>query len=611
MNGLTKDFQRLINVIPALIIIWLVPQLDIESKLNSWVGLMGYTRTDRWLLLPVYQNFLEFGSQLPLSAQIGSSPLSLLGSVMSLGDAQRLILSVATVLFGYLVKFRSSPGPEGVAGTVLLALVPVYGLGMYWVLNDWSEIYIAFLGMVLLWALFHQMHEAEFRWTPRQSLALIVGVVFLVLSHAGYLGAPLWTLLAFVVGSMTSASFRKNFLTLSTLARLISLFLISGAVWIDTILYLVGNEILDNARVEPSGRILTDFLSLGLAAAISDPLSGRGFIVIWPVALVTAIAFGRKSHKFSQVSKNALKAYFLSLSMLALIIASSVFGNLPFEPSLSFLWRDGANLLLFGLVASLLSEQPRETSVFGRSAHKVATAMLALLIFSAAASAVLGNYILEARGSDRGFSGDTIDCTDFEKGRTLWLPESVWRWGSSRTTAFSNCDLESLIQGGYNSVGAWLKMRQSFSDDDTSFELENRTTDPHRSYDSDFGEIVILCFEDADCETVTGNHAQMDGHQSLTRCTAEGCVLRLSLSDTSGAQVFRWNQSDGLHLSSSTVEIENWTQGELTLKPEAQIREVFLHYEATATQRVSVISHWLLAFAFITQLLRFVFSKNP
>jgi hypothetical protein len=125
-----------LSIAPAFFFVFWDFRSEIETTANSWIGVVGYERTTRWLLIPVYQNFVNFGSPLPLMSHISSSPLALVGAVLPLQLAQSL--SVAVALFALGVTFTTSPLGAEFRGplTALLALVITLPTAHYFFVND-------------------------------------------------------------------------------------------------------------------------------------------------------------------------------------------------------------------------------------------------------------------------------------------------------------------------------------------------------------------------------------------------------------------------------------------------------------------------------------------
>ncbi|NBV73713.1 MAG: hypothetical protein EBR65_01895, partial [Actinobacteria bacterium] len=259
-----------LSIAPALIIAFWDFRSEIETTANSWIGVIGYERTTRWLLIPVYQNFVNFGSPLPLMSHISSSPLALLGSALPLQLAQSLSVAFAFVALG--VTLTTSPLGVEFRGPMpaLLTLVITLPAAHYFFVNDWSDEVLATCGLYILILVLTEFMCLERTMDFRQAFALWVGVALISLTHLGYLGAPIISLVLLSLIGMTLRVLRGHLKNKFLLILMLSLVAAIVGYLLFDIRYLWENGVPSNPRPRSVRSYVKEALTLGVLPSIQS-----------------------------------------------------------------------------------------------------------------------------------------------------------------------------------------------------------------------------------------------------------------------------------------------------------------------------------------------------
>lgn len=596
LSGEWRSFAALLSVTPAVGLVWLGPRFEAETTLTAWVGVLGYSRAQRFLGIPVYQNFLDLGSRLPLAAQVSSSPISLFGAITTPDFVQAVTLSVFLALTALAaVRFAIS---NRLLSMFLIGQGALFffAVAHYFIANDWSEFVIGFLGLYLGLFFIVDARASSFQWHPHHTFSLFLSGLMLSLTHAGYLGVAVYSFAGVLAVNLFSRDFRR-FLSKGFLFVILSGFLFI-ATWLDTGIYLLTNEVLGNPAETEVRDVMRDFLTMGIGSTIQSPIDvvvERVLFFPWPiyVAAFLMLAKNRKARTPRAIEASSLRIL-TAAALVGLIAVVSPTINLPFEPSQNYLYRDGCLLLGFAALLSSVPSSRERVPVRSGPLHAMAPVCLGLVFLIA-----IGLSGVAHKGMVTSAVGDG-PCSSRVEPETFWPEQEIWRASQPLSYgAYADCSLVDIVQQGNYSLGAWLKMRQSLLDGKSQFELENKGeftpgalplftslgdyTHVQGNFDKILRQNIDLVLEDYHSE----------GLVALERCFT-GCVIRVEVPGP-GSYMIPWNFDPALTADENHKILPN-DFGLIDLQA-TQAGIVEIHYFTPWSQIVSVGASWINFFS--------------
>lgn len=597
-----------LSIAPALIIAFWDFRSEIETTANSWIGVIGYERTTRWLLIPVYQNFVNFGSPLPLMSHISSSPLALLGSVLPLQLAQSLSVAFALVALG--VTLTTSPLGVEFRGPMpaLLTLVITLPSAHYFFVNDWSDEVLATCGLYIIILVLTELMSLERAMDLRQAFAIWGGVALISLTHLGYLGAPVISLVLLTLIGMTVGSFRRHLTNTFLLILTLSLVTAIVGYLLFDIRYLWENGVPSNPRPRSVRSYVKEALTLGVLPSIQALRGGdlldaayllaerRTLFFIWPAMVIAAGARLVRLRHSGPLDKNHRVAMVLITTCLTLAALGSLAGtsSYPLRPSADYMFRDAILPMAVLSLALTRRRGPRDedlTNSHRSRAGVMAIAVVAALIGIPALWMNLTTAYLTGEGER---SEENSVCHSLGEEATIWVEAPVW-YGQQPANPFiqDDCSIFQMIEDGQYSVAGQLRMRQTSSDGDPTFELINRTSEAHPELLAPLLDAHIVR---ADRSLLTLPESPPEKLADLdavrySRCPSGACVLVVDKGSHGPARLI-WNHDANLR-SSGTGHLEDSGDGFLRITGMTD-SDATITYSPPPLQKASVISAWVL-----------------
>jgi hypothetical protein len=582
---------------------------EVETSITSWLGVLGYDRTVRWAGVPVYQNFVNLGSQLPLMSHISSSPLASLGSLVPVQIAQQLLL--AAVLIGAAWAVASSPALQTLSLRQCLPLSTIFLVptSHYFLANDWSELAIATVGATPLFMLLVELNLGFKRTAKQTGLLLWLAFSCLSIDHFGHIGALSYPLLVLILTSIQHDDFRR-IISGRVLISTAVLSLLVVAYWFHDVKFLSQNGVTANPRSESLGSQVAGFLSAGFGSSVESIMLGqlkesviflastRTLFLIWPIFVVlAALRFSHNgSRKLCPLQKSWLirvAGTVLAISSLALFAGRHAY---PFRPSADYQFRDALLPLLMLTYFSVLpasgnnslSTDPNLNSSKNRRNERATQQHpLGLAMFTVIATC----FLIIAAPYRKGAATETApNCGSLGKGATIFAADSSWRGQQPDDPNLpAQCSLFQVIRDDQFSINGWLKMRQTPSDGQAKFELENKVADVAPA-------LLELMPIDAIVQNGTlalanrPDGVRIDSSDSVRqyqRCQTGQCVMKIEPSEG----VLIWNFDPNLRIDSEDSLNFGRTSVWPTLNTEGP---VLLAYQVPLTQKIAISAGWSL-----------------
>jgi len=597
-----------LSIAPALFFAFWDFRSEIETTANSWIGVIGYERTTRWLLIPVYQNFVNFGSPLPLMSHISSSPLALVGAVLPLQLAQSL--SVVVALFALGVTFITSPLSTAFRGPLatLLALVITLPTAHYFFVNDWSDEVLATCGLYILILVLTEFMCLERAMDFRQAFALWVGVALISLTHLGYLGAPIISLVLLSLIGMTLRVLRGHLTNKFLLILMLSLVTAIVGYLLFDIRYLWENGVPSNPRPRSVRSYVKEALTLGVLPSIQSLRSGdlldatyllaerRTLFFLWPAMIIPATARLVRLRRSGPLDQHHRAATVLLVTCLVLAALGSLAGSssYPLRPSADYMFRDA--ILPMAVIALALTRHrgSRDEAMTNSRRSRAGVKAVSVTVALIGAPALLWTLATASLADERDSSEANSVCHSLGEEATIWVEAPIWYGEQPDNPLIQNdCSLFQMIEDGQYSVAGQLRMRQTSSDGDPAFELVNRTVEAHPELLTPLlnAHIVradrsLLSLPELPPEDLAGV-----GAARYSRCPAGACVLTLERSSSSSVRL-TWNHDANLR-SSGAANLEDSGDGYLLITGMTD-NGVTITYSPPPLQKVSVMSAWVL-----------------
>lgn len=618
---------------PALILTLVNGRSEVESTVTSWIGVLGYQRTTRWLGIPVYQNFVDLGSELPLLSSISASPISILGSLLSVQNVQIVTLMVAIVSVAACITL-SELRPKNWTQNSFAQLVLLAPIGHYFLANDWTDLALSYLGFfsVALVACDAALMHSFGR--NRHFFGLSLGTFLLVIGHLGYIGVPLVSLAALGLSLSLSKALSRGFdVSYRHILFIICLSVLSALILLPSVLYLLKLGFVSNPRPRSWRIVLFESLSVGvldLGFIAREVFAGRldvvGFfyrafgirsqVWLWPVFVLALLVVRRVKERNSPSNVHAaltLQGVAVAGLAIGLIPLLSSDWSYPLRPSADYQYRDAT--LIFAFMAVALGGSAAEESRVDRkrwdsSARRFngwanlgarwLVAIAPVLIASAVVFALWANPggVHAERGVSPIARSDQQVCERLEPDGVVWASYEIWRSVQPGTFQRSkSCSLVALVSSGRNSIGGWLKMRQTVLDGSVDPTLEERVDTFDNPFEGEFEFADVFLdwaesAEDGGTELVVHVAKRSVGSQSFQRCQDGECVGTIRTSRVGWIEV-GWN-FDAQLFASDGSELRRSPRGllEIYSNRDGQVTEI--RYRTRWGQRLAILASWAL-----------------
>ena len=597
-----------LSIAPALFFAFWDFRSEIETTANSWIGVIGYERTTRWLGIPVYQNFVNFGSPLPLMSHIASSPLALVGAVLPLQLAQSL--SVVVALFALGVTLITSPLSTAFRGPLaaLLALVITLPTAHYFFVNDWSDEVLATCGLYILILVLTEFMCLDRTMDFRQAFALWVGVALISLTHLGYLGAPIISLVLLSLIGMTLRVLRGHLTNKFLLILMLSLVTAIVGYLLFDIRYLWENGVPSNPRPRSVRSYVKEALTLGVLPSIQSLRSGdlldaayllaerRTLFFLWPAMIIPAAARLVRLRRSGTLDQHHRVSTVLLVTCLVLAALGSLAGtsSYPLRPSADYMFRDA--ILPMAVLGLVLSRQrcSRDEAMTNSRRSRAGVKAVSVTVALIGAPALLWTLATASLAAENDSSEANAVCHSLGEEATIWVEAPIW-FGEQPANPFiqDDCSLFQMIEDGQYSVAGQLRMRQTSSDGDPAFELINRTVEARPELLTPLLNAHIVR---ADRSLLTLPELPPEelaeaGAARYSRCLAGECVLTVDRTSSSPSRLI-WNHDVNLR-ATGAANLEDSGDGYLIITS-ATGNDVTITYSPPLLQKVSVMSAWVL-----------------
>jgi len=618
MSSVQKKF--LLLAFPSIFLIALDLRSEIETSITSWVGVAGYSRTHKWLFIPVYQNFINLGSPLPLMSHITVSPIAILGALLPVQIVQQLITIIALTVTAALLATSPLSARLRPASTTPLSALLFLPSAHYFIVNDWSENALVSYGTIILLLLLVELNLTSPSNQLRPHLLLWVGALHLSVGHLGHLGVPIYSLAFVGALSFRNQIFRHNLRQNFFLVNICSCVLLCGLIWLPSVEYLLRNQVISNPRPVSLSAQLRDFASAGLKPvvdaiferdlphALTQVVAHRGFLAVLPLLLIN-ICVSLRPH---QTSRGKRKPYELQVALLVsacfLLALTFMAGSrhYPLRPSSDYQFRDALlPILVFAIYTKpVLTCRPTENKEAfqgppkgiapGRRRRGIRLLILVVWLPGVALALSLARPRL-----DDVSGGEAIGCAEAGEFATIWVDYPLWR-GKHPATPYSpnDCSLLQMIEDNQFSIGGWLKMHQTPSDGQPSFELENRTETLElvqfsAVYNPEFVPLSSSDFVFTASKPVPSLDAIASRQQgpAYERCVDQLCVLRLVQRIDAGESIL-WNANHNLFWD-DRLDIAEMNGGLVTTSSNLAASSKLV-YRPPSQQKISVCASWSL-----------------
>lgn len=612
-----ENFFRvlLFTSLPTLCFIFLAPRLENETTINAWVGVFGYSRAATWMGLPAYQNFLNFGSALPLMSSVSLSPLTPLGGLLPVQIVQNTALTISTLLGAHFILKTAFVQRHIVYQKTFVAALLLYPMTHYFFANDWTEFVLGAHGFAILSCVLLSLFVDQNQPDNSTSSALWAGMSLLTLTHLGYVGALLFPLLLLSAAMGFKVTFRTIWRSRRLRRTILTLLVLVSGVWSSQLLHLMGLGITNNARPTPFQNFATDIATLGFSESFRQfegfqPLQAirhlpynRSLFLIWPAVLVIlwVTVLRNRNGRYAGIEKVFLRRITVAIFMTALF---AIFGNAvsyPLRPSSEYLYRDAIAILLLLMLG--VAFRPKtwgrakltdsQIVVVHNYCGNPATAVSLLVLM---ASFVVGQVLpLWSGGEDN--SAVYPICSEIPRHEVVWVRQAIWE--ATQPDNFfkpSECSLFQMVGADLYSVGAFLKIRQTSSDGEPSDDLQNIVGDPDLGLIPK-GSIQRLWLErDNVLEMLDfGSRVGVEDARyfaTVDRCNSSNCVLDVSDIREGRINDILWNYDPNL-VASPDVKLAKTSDGYIQFSATEQ-SALQIRYKPPIEQKVSILAAWIL-----------------
>lgn len=605
----------LLTASPAISFILLAPRIENETTTNAWVGVLGYSRAATWLGLPVYQNFLNFGSALPLMSSVSLSPLTPLGGLFPVQVVQIILLTVSTLL-GAHVMLRTAFIQRHVSfQKTTVATILLYPLVHYFFANDWTEYVPGAHGFAILTCVLLGLSEDPVRSDISTASALWVGASLLTLTHLGYVGAllfPLLLLSAIMGLKVTSRIVRRS----RTLRRtIVTLLVLVAGVWSSQILHLLGLGVTNNARPRSLRRLATELYTFGVSESFRqfegiEPLNvirhlpyNRSLFLLWPAILVIfwVKVLRHQNVRYAVIEEIFFRRITLAILMMALFAVSGNNVSYPLRPSDDYLYRDAIVILMALMLGVAFKPKSWRGAKQGESRILVAhyyrgrTATVMNLLFLTAGF-IIGQILpLWSGGAET--SAGSLTCSELPRYEVVWVSGATWE-GTQPDNFFdpTECSLFQMVESDLYSVGAFLKIRQTSSDGEIRVDLQNRVGEADLRLVPP-GSIDRLWLERSTGLELFRSEKELGGSTSryfatVKRCHSSSCVLKISEIEADRNNEILWNYDPNL-VAVPETELLKTSDGYIQVGAATQ-NGLQIRYRPPIEQKVSILAAWTL-----------------
>ena len=604
----------LVTASPVLCFMTLAPRTENETSINAWIGVLGYSRSTTWLGLPVYQNFLNFGSALPLMSNISLSPLSILGTYLPVQHVQICMLALSTLLCANALLKESFLQHHIRYLKTTISCILGYPFLHYLYANDWTEFVLGTHGFTVLCCTLLGLLSKSSEPTKTPWGALWLGGCLVSLTHLGYAGAVIFPLilvcLSMGVGSVIQALKRTSRLALT----LLSLSMLIGGLWLGQLVHLFNLGVINNARPTSARHLLDELLTFGLSASVREfetagffqvvrhlPYN-RSLFLVWPalLAILWLLLQGKTKTEFSAADRALFRRLTIAIILIFLLASLGNFLSYPLRPSYDYLYRDSIVVLFFlmaGVASGTLTTKPLgrlegRPRLFPQPPNGTTTVIALLFILTG----VSVGQVLPILVIERSQHGN-LGCSEVSRLETIWVGEDFWN-GTQPRNPFrpADCSLYQLILAEQYSVGAWLKIRQTSSDGASGIEIENFVEDanlehlPKGSIDDVWLEVDGK-LEKFELET-NPEDRNLIYFAKVERCVKAECVFKVSGLDADRKASILWNYDPGLY-SVPKAALTRSADGYIELSGHRE-GDLEIRYAPRVEQKISVVSAWTL-----------------
>jgi len=602
---------------PSLIVLALDLRTEIETTVTTWLGVAGYERTITWARIPVYQNFINFGSPIPIMANIANTPLAILGMLLPVQLVQQTFVFVSFIWASY---FTATSG--ALRSISLTRLTPISALHFlatahYTYSNDWSELILSSIGLYILILLFIETNLNLNVAPTRQATMLWLGASLASLDHFGHAGVTVITMTILFVGSLRHALFRNWAKRVSTILYLSLLAVLITLIWFPSLNILLQNSVDSNPRPRPALSSLLDLASLGLSTQMEALLGSeiRDFpnilsanrAIFFGVLPLFILAFRGLLASRKRPRDDPFRLVHESLFMTSVVLAMlAIFAGsvgYPLRPSQDYFFRDAIlPLLIFGIIITdanqmVLQDEPRSSDSrkrFGLSILALAVGFAALSLSSITAKRH-GWFVSESQ-ADEVIPGN---CEALGAGTTIWSEYSPELSGRGNSTLWrrnqpinpfrpSDCTILQMIRSDQNSIAGWLKIHQTSSDGKAFFELDNITVSLTPGLLDNFDDVYVYDGRSLQIESLATSDESDD--IDYVRCPNEACVLRILNTEDGGQLV--WNYNENLLFSGRGL-FEQSDDGFFQFKGPSGQSGIIL-YQTPLSQKFGALASWAL-----------------
>jgi len=605
-SGNCAPWRFFVLVTPSLSLVVVDFRTEVETSVTAWLGVLGYERTIKWAGVPVYQNFVNLGSQIPLMSHISSSPLASLGALFPVQTVQQLLLAAVLIISASALITSPALKTLSLPQYIPLSAVFLVPTSHYFLANDWSELAIATIGTVPLFILVIELNLGFQRTTKNILFFVWFGFACLSVDHFGHFSALTIPLFVVALASIWNKHFRQA-IDRQILGGVAVLFMLLLAYWFHDLSFLAQNGVKTNPRPIPIESHFADFASAGVGPSVTsltqgEPLesifllaSSRSFFFIWPIYF-TLLLFGvaRKQwwtlHPLSKSWLTSVVGVIVLVSCLVLLSGRTTY---PSRPSADYQFRDGllalttltyfsARTAFAGSAKTSYSNSVSSPDLATRGAFKQHLATVATTAVIAASFLILAVPRMKGASISSGPS-----CGSLGRGTTIWVDYPSWRGEQPENPAQpAQCSLFQMIRDDQFSIGGWLKMRQTASDGSTEFELKNRIEDLNPVLAERLPIDALVRVGTLQRRSSRTDHSV----RQYERCLNESCVIKMEPSPLSG-QTLMWNFDPNLRSDSSLVLDQEVSTAWPTLSNGAAST---LIYQAPLSQKVAVSAGWSL-----------------
>lgn len=569
-------------------------------------------------MIPVYQNFINFGSPLPLMAGIANTPFAILGSTLPVQVVQQVLLLGALLVTSFFYSTSQSIRLDSYSRVIPFSTLNLFYTSHYFVANDWSEVALALFGFQVLILLIIEANLEPFGKPLRRYTMLWIGASLASTDHLGHAGIILLSVIALTAISLPNDFFRAWIGRSAALLNLLLLSAFIAIVWYPSLQVLLQNKISSNPRPRPFKVFVIDFFTLGLAgpgnlewtfnpAKMFLHLSAFRslFLFVMPLLIYVLWKFSRLNRPSRSTPTGLiLRSSLIVTISLAVLAVSGGSLKYPLRPSQDYFFRD-AILLVLICGATLATPSLRR----GRSVSPIEHGWKplvgsVLVVFSTFLCLLVAGIFGKSKEilsshqrSDLIVPGDCASLGDGALILSEYDPaifgdldsDTLWR-RQQPTNPFIqvDCSLLQMVEDGQYSIAGWLKVYQTPSDGKPWFELDNITVSvPKDVLDSlDF----YYLYDGQDVIPFSNNNLLELGVTEYERCPDSSCVLKILTAPRDGNLI--WNFDPDLRFTGSSV-IERDPDGFMMFSG-SEVGAGDVVYDIPVSRKFSAFASWAL-----------------